>query len=228
LECRNEMEAYIFEMRGSANRKHSELIADKEALRVICDEYENWLWDNGELVSLQDITDKFESLKNKLEGPEVEVSLQSHEGEVATSTTVKRRAGGLCSEYLALLEKDKRDVEEMLMKEAAEAALEEKDEDEDHDFRKLRKPERMRMVVKNKDEGTELFKDGNIRPAAARYQKALSHAAKFFDLSPEDTEEVNAVKLSIYLNLTQCYLKLGNNDDDVFIYVQVAILFRLS
>jgi heat shock protein 4 len=34
----------------------------------------------------------------------------------------------------------------------------------------------MRLVVKNKDEGTELFKGGNIRPAAARYQKALSHA----------------------------------------------------
>lgn len=36
----------------------------------------------------------------------------------------------------------------------------------------------MRLVIKNKDEGTELFKGGNIRPAAARYQKALSHAGK--------------------------------------------------
>lgn len=34
----------------------------------------------------------------------------------------------------------------------------------------------MRLVVKNKEEGTELFKGGNIRPAAARYQKALTHA----------------------------------------------------
>jgi hypothetical protein len=49
-------------------------------------------------------------------------------------------------------------------------------EDEDHDFRKLKKADRMRLVVKNKEEGTELFKGGNIRPAAARYQKALSHA----------------------------------------------------
>ena len=34
----------------------------------------------------------------------------------------------------------------------------------------------MRLVVKNKEEGTELFKGGNFRPAAARYHKALSHA----------------------------------------------------
>ena len=34
----------------------------------------------------------------------------------------------------------------------------------------------MRLVVKNKEEGTELFKGGNYRPAAARYHKALSHS----------------------------------------------------
>jgi hypothetical protein len=77
-------------------------------------------------------------------------------------------------------------------------------EDEDNDNRKLRKPDRMRMVIKNKDEGTELFKGcvtvllcycvtvlgflfqviiqsslgGNYRPAAARYHKALSHCGK--------------------------------------------------
>ena len=36
--------------------------------------------------------------------------------------------------------------------------------------------DRMRLVVKNKEEGTELFKGGNYRPAAARYHKALSHS----------------------------------------------------
>lgn len=33
----------------------------------------------------------------------------------------------------------------------------------------------MRMVLKNKDEGNELFGGGNFRPAAARYVKALTH-----------------------------------------------------
>lgn len=36
----------------------------------------------------------------------------------------------------------------------------------------------MRLVVKNKDEGTELFKGGNYRPAAARYHKSLAHSCK--------------------------------------------------
>lgn len=36
--------------------------------------------------------------------------------------------------------------------------------------------DRMRLVVKNKEEGTELFKGGNFRPAAARYHKALTHS----------------------------------------------------
>jgi tetratricopeptide (TPR) repeat protein len=68
------------------------------------------------------------------------------------------------------------------------------------------------MVVKNKDEGTELFKGGNYRPAAARYHKALTHAAKFFDLSPEDEVEVKGIRATIYLNLTSCYIKMENWD----------------
>jgi Tfp pilus assembly protein PilF len=66
------------------------------------------------------------------------------------------------------------------------------------------------MVMKNKEEATELFKDRNFRPAAARYHKALTHSTKFFDLSPEDEKEVKAVKLSLYLNLALCYMKMDN------------------
>merc|ERR1712146_468486 len=84
---------------------------------------------------------------------------------------------------------------------------------DDHDNRKLKKEDRMRMVIKNKEEGTELFKGGNYRPAAARYHKSLTHASKFFDLSPDDEQEVKAVKLSLYLNLAQCYIKLENYDN---------------
>ena len=86
------------------------------------------------------------------------------------------------------------------------------EDDEDHDNRKLKKADRMRLVVKNKDEGTELFKGGNYRPAAARYHKALTHAAKFFDLGPEDEKEVTALKTTLYCNLASCYLKLEQWD----------------
>jgi hypothetical protein len=36
--------------------------------------------------------------------------------------------------------------------------------------------------------------------------------AKFFDLSPEDEAEVKALKLTLYLNLASCYIKLENWD----------------
>lgn len=61
-------------------------------------------------------------------------------------------------------------------------------------------------------EGTELFKGQNYRQAGARYSKALTHAAKMFDLSAEEQKEVRAVQLSLYLNLAQCYLKLQSWD----------------
>ena len=54
----------------------------------------------------------------------------------------------------------------------------------------------MRLAVKNKEEGTELFKGGNFRSAAARYEKALVHCAKFFDLGPDDETEVEQLNLS--------------------------------
>ncbi|CAN0422717.1 unnamed protein product [Ectocarpus sp. 12 AP-2014] len=89
------------------------------------------------------------------------------------------------------------------------------DEGDDHDTRKLPKPERMRLVMKNKEEGTELFKGQNYRQAGARYSKALTHAAKMFDLNAEEQKEVHAVQLSLYLNLAQCYLKLQSWDQVV-------------
>jgi hypothetical protein len=40
----------------------------------------------------------------------------------------------------------------------------------------------------------------------------LFGSTKFFDLSPEDEEEVKTVRLSLYNNVAQCYLKLQNWD----------------
>jgi tetratricopeptide (TPR) repeat protein len=74
----------------------------------------------------------------------------------------------------------------------------------------------MRLAVKNKDEGTELFRgavsDAQFRTAAARYQMSLKHCVKFFDLTPEQTAEVNAMKVTLYLNLASCNLKTNMAD----------------
>merc|ERR1719231_556012 len=185
--ARNDLEAFIYGMRAAPRCKHGELIKADE-LKTLLDDCENWLWDN-EIISLSELEGKFKSIREE--------------------------AAVLCQAYDEANEKDKLALEATLKEESikAEAERAAEGEDEDHDNRKLKKEDRMRMVVKNKEEGTELFKGGNFRPAAARYHKALTHASKFFDLSPDDENEVKAVKLSLYLNLAQCYIKLENFDN---------------
>lgn len=70
----------------------------------------------------------------------------------------------------------------------------------------------MRLVKKNKDEGTELFKGGNYEHATVRYIKSLTHCAKFYDCNDEDRKEIDEIKLSLYLNLSLCYIKLNSFD----------------
>ena len=94
----------------------------------------------------------------------------------------------------------------------AEAALN-GGEEEDHDTRRLPTKRRMEIVMKNKKEATELFSDGNYRHAAARYSKALTHCTKFFDLSPDEEQEVKDVKLSLHLNIALMYIKLEKLDN---------------
>ncbi|KAJ1429030.1 Hsp70 protein-domain-containing protein [Ochromonadaceae sp. CCMP2298] len=185
---RNRLEAFILEMRSAPGKKLGQSI-DSKALNGMLDTAESWLWNSYAGTSgLAEYVQKNETLRTQV----VE----------------------LCKEYFEAVQADKARVEKELEEEAVKGAAERaaNGEDEDHDNRKLKKPDRMRLVLKNKEEGTELFKGKNFRPAAARYQKALSHAAKFFDLSKEDEIEVGAVKLSLYLNLASCYIKLENWD----------------
>ena len=185
--ARNDLEAFIFEMRGAPRRKYGELIKADE-LNKLMEECESWLWDNPD------------------------VSLDALEEQ---SKRVRSEASIFCKEFDDANEKEKLALEATLKEESAKAEAERaaEGEEDDHDNRKLKKEDRMRMVIKNKEEGTELFKGGNYRPAAARYHKSLTHASKFFDLSPDDEQEVKAVKLSLYLNLAQCYIKLENYDN---------------
>lgn len=183
--ARNNIEAYVLEMRAAMRGKHSGLL-DREKLEPMLQEYEDWLWsDEAYNAGAEQLNQKHAELVKAVEE--------------------------LCTAYFDAVRQEREALERQLEEESKRAEAERADEEEeDHDNRRLRKPERMRMVMKNKDEGTELFKGGNFRHAAARYQKALTHAAKFFDLSTEETAEVDAVRLSLYLNLAQCYIKLEN------------------
>merc|ERR1712136_341356 len=56
---------------------------------------------------------------------------------------------------------------------------------------------------KNKDEGNEVFKAGNLEDAVARYSRALQHLKKFdmLDAGPEEKAEADKISLSVHLNL---------------------------
>lgn len=187
-EAYNRLESFILEMRNAPRQKFGSSI-DSATLNNLLDEAEGWMWDHADTAS----TEQF----------------------LAKEASLKETVHSLCSAYFSAQEAEKKRIEEELQAEAARAAAERAEngeDDDDHDNRKLRKADRMRMVVKNKDEGTELFKGGNFRPAAARYHKALTHAAKFFDLTPEDEAEVRNLRVTLYCNLASCYIKLENWD----------------
>ncbi|CAK4375705.1 unnamed protein product [Aphanomyces euteiches] len=178
---RNEIETFVYEIRGKRDQKHGNLI-DFNVVNPYLDAAEDWFYsEEAEAATLEEATERVHALKSDIMNA--------------------------CKAYFDAVAKDEKELEEQLERESAKAALENKDDD-DHDFRKLKTPDRMRLVVKNKDEGNELFRGGNIQHAAARYVKALTHASKFFDLRPEEADQVKAIKLSLYLNLAQCYLKL--------------------
>jgi tetratricopeptide (TPR) repeat protein len=186
-EARNAIEAMIFRWRDAPNQKHGELI-EREKLMIALDAAESWLWGDSEEASLVDVRAREEKL----------------------SSTVAECTAAFAAAEAA--EKCRIDEELNVLAKEGDAERAAAGDDEDHDNRKLPTKERMRMVTKNKEEGTELFKGGNWRMAGARYSKALTHAAKFFDLSPDDAEQVKEVKLSLYNNLTMCYIKMSNWD----------------
>ena len=62
----------------------------------------------------------------------------------------------------------------------------------------------MHKVDINKKEGNELVKDGNFGEGVKRYNNALLHCSKFYDLSPEQMETLKAAKLSLYSNIAMC------------------------
>jgi molecular chaperone DnaK (HSP70)/tetratricopeptide (TPR) repeat protein len=193
---RNQLESHVLEMRAatSSNEKHASLLPS--TLDAYLNEIDDWLYsDEAEEATQAQMATKLEA--------------------VLTKTKTE-----LCPAYFAALQQDQAAKEQELEQEAKQAQMErngqdpdqEDQEEEDHDQRRLPMKRRLEIVLKNKKEANELFADGNFKFAAARYTKALSHCKKFFDLKPDETEEVTAVQLSLNLNLALAYSKLENYD----------------
>ena len=187
----NKIEAHVLELRSAKHDSKFGSLVPAAELAAYLDEVENWLFsEEADNASMDQAEAKWEETLN-----------QTNE---------------MAKDYLEAKEKEQASKDAEMEAEAKRAQAENEGnndgEEDDHDNRRLPKKRRMEIVMKNKAEANELFGDGNYKFAAARYTKALSHCAKFVDLSPEDIEEVNGVKLSLNLNLALAYLKLENPD----------------
>ncbi len=200
-EARNAIEARILELRSARGGRHGDLLPSYAGqFAAYLADVDGWLFS----------AECDEATPEEMESRWDDVRLRTEE---------------MCSAYYAAereysLERD-REMEEGARAAAAERAAAEgwggadgggNDED-DHDTRRLPTKRRMEIVMKNKNEANELFSDGNYRHAAARYAKALSHAAKLFDMSPAEEEEAREVRLSLHLNLALAYIKLEKLDN---------------
>eukprot|EP00980_Cylindrotheca_fusiformis_P031053 scaffold25752_cov108-Cylindrotheca_fusiformis.AAC.1 len=185
----NRIEAHVLEMRSAKHGKHGSLLPS--TMDSYLDDVENWMFaEETDLATKDDVIAKLEA-------------------------TIKETRE-MAKDFFDALKKEKDDAEREMEAEAKKAqeerAGEPDGEEDDHDNRRLPKKRRMEIVMKNKAEANELFSDGNFKFAAARYTKALSHCAKFVDLSPDDVAEVDGVKLSLNMNLALAYLKLQKPD----------------
>ena len=192
-ELRNHIEAYILELRSARHEKHGSLLPTSEEFTSFLDGTDDWLFsDECDEATVQQMDDKWNS--------------------------VFGLAREMCADYFAAKQAEAEQKDREMEMEAQLAAAEREaeagmdGEEDDHDTRRLPFSRRLEIVMKNKKEGSELFSDGNYRHAGARYSKALTHCAKFFDLSPEQEQEVKDLKLSLHLNLALAYIKLEKYD----------------
>jgi FK506-binding protein 4/5 len=72
----------------------------------------------------------------------------------------------------------------------------------------LNTAEKLEDGEKLKEKGNALFKDGKLRSAARRYEKAWKYFQYEQKLEGEDKKDADALKLGCHLNLAQVYLKL--------------------
>ena len=186
---KNALESFIYEMQSvlEGNGKYGRYasLLKKEMLSPLLTKAQESLWDASDDTSAAVFQNQLVKLEDEFQ---------------KTSP-----------DYFAAVKKEKEEEEEKMRVAEKEAEEERKlngEDDEDHDRRKLKSGDRMRLVMRNKEEATELFKGSNFAHAAARYTKSLGHCHKFIDMTPEIKKEVESVKVSLYLNLAQCYLKL--------------------
>ncbi|KAI8835746.1 hypothetical protein BC829DRAFT_406259, partial [Chytridium lagenaria] len=76
----------------------------------------------------------------------------------------------------------------------------------------LSKDDKIAESEKLKEAGNVYFKDGKVRSAARKYEKALKNFQYENNLAADEKKRVNTMKLPCHLNLAACYLKTQQYD----------------
>jgi len=66
------------------------------------------------------------------------------------------------------------------------------------------------MAYSRKTHGNQLFVNNDFPGAVTRYTQALGYLSDVWDLSPDEKKTVDKEKVSCYLNLAACFLKLNS------------------
>lgn len=191
-QARNDLESYVFATRDAGETQQPELFNDEQTLPLLT-AAEDWLY-SEEAEEAQEatvITAYLAKLQDKVRALNVEWDAAVADARAKAEEAARAESARLEAQRLA------------------EAAAQ---GGEDHDFRRMKKADRMKYVLKNKAEATELFKGGNYAHATQRYIKALAHAGKFVDIvTDEEKKEVEALTLTLHLNLALVYIKQDAN-----------------
>jgi peptidyl-prolyl isomerase D len=86
----------------------------------------------------------------------------------------------------------------------------------DNDSINLENPASVFKVVNDlKDIGTKLFKAGDLERSLTKYQKTANYLRDYFpeDLPEEQINELNKLKVSVFLNIALVSLKLNKNSE---------------
>jgi tetratricopeptide (TPR) repeat protein len=183
---RNEIEQFIYHMRDKTDDNSLASCFNGNEKQALLDHFastHSWVDDNsGEVTNgnLELFEKKFEELKE----------------------SVKTLAPGLHARLEQL-----REEQEQANKKAAEEAANYVPEKREKVPRT--KKQKIQEAGKKRNQGNIVFKEFDYENAAKLYVEALGYLADLYDLSPEEQEEVNALKVPCLLNTALCYTKIN-------------------
>ncbi|BFU18289.1 chaperone protein dnaK, putative [Entamoeba histolytica HM-1:IMSS-B] len=179
----NDIETKINQYRRYIESKEGNIPENESnALRNLCNEMEDWLNDAQDL-GLESLEEAYKAHLIAIDS--AAPTLKSYlDKKAEEAKNEKEKAEKMRAEHIGTGETARKRPEPKTNKEKMEAA------------------------EKAKEKGTKAFKDTDWIGAIRMYSSALGHVEAMFDMGPEEIDKCNQMKLSLYLNLALCYLKV--------------------